>query len=178
MTCIAAIQCEDGVWIGWDSFLGDQYECVQDRSKVVSTHNVHFGCAGSARFQQILEHYLKIRAPKHGIEEWAVTKLVPDIKRICEEQGLWKDFAESEANAPSPECLIVASGRLLAMQEDWYVAEPAEGYAAVGAGSMGALCVLAATSGKPDRRIRKAIRATARHCTQVKEPVHVVFFPR
>ena len=178
MTCIAAVQCDDGVLIGWDSFLGDYSECVTDRCKVIESCGVHFGIAGSARFQQLVEYYLKVKPPRPGgVEAWAVTRLVPELRNLTEQQGLWKDFSDSEAWSPEPLCLIVAAGKLLVLQQDWFVYEPVEGYAAVGAGSAFALGALAATRGHSEARLRRVLRAASRHCPGVREPVHTAFIP-
>jgi hypothetical protein len=89
------------------------------------------GFTTSFRMGQLLHHAFKAPKPKGDLARFMATVFV-DALRACLKDGGWarKDPEQEQAGT----FLVGVPGRLFAVHDDYQIAEPAGGYAAVGCG--------------------------------------------
>jgi ATP-dependent protease HslVU (ClpYQ) peptidase subunit len=106
---------------------------------------------------------------------WIVTVLVPTLQKLMDKHDAWTGLADEDAKGLN--MLIAVGGELFALQDDWAVISPREGYASVGSGSATANGALHATSDLADckKRCYKAVKAASHHVPTVAEPVQYIF---
>lgn len=172
MTCIVGLVEHGTVYMAGDSgqFHGWDVTTLPG-GKVYEKGGCLFGSAGYARFRQLVQHHLRI--PFKGtlsLEEWAVTKLVPEMRSLLKEHG--HATVQNATESHESVLLIGAEGRLLKVGGDYTVTE-ATPYGAVGCGQDFALGVLHATATlglAPFDRLRMALEAAGHFSAGVREP--------
>ncbi|MCX5070892.1 hypothetical protein OOJ91_34150 [Micromonospora lupini] len=177
MTAIVGLVHQGAVHIGGDSAgVGPGWSSsVRADAKVFRAGPYLMGFTDSFRMGQLLRYALDAPRPPTGtdrLERHMATTFV-DAVRACLDKGGWlsRDRGREEGGS----FLVGVSGRLFQVWGDFQVAQPADGYAAVGCGQDIALGALYATAGQPPgRRIRTALEAAAHFSAGVRGPfVHL-----
>ncbi|MEU2870563.1 hypothetical protein ABZ769_15365 [Streptomyces olivoreticuli] len=147
---------------------------VRRDPKVFRNGPYAMGFTTSFRMGQLLHHAFKAPKPKGDLDRFMTTVFV-DTLRTCLKNGGWsrKDSEQEKAGT----FLVGIYGRLFAVYEDYQIAEPVDGYAAVGCGDELALGALHATAGlglTPRKRLALALAAAGHHSAGVSEPFSYV----
>lgn len=172
MTCIAALEHPGGVWIGSDSFLGneDEVDLIQG-PKWVRKGELLIAYAGDVRPAQLLTHCLHVRKRKadEDVEAYLVVEVVASIRRLYAKEAVTS--AEAVASSPT-EYLFILDGKAFRVWSDLSVLRSPRGFTAIGVGAPFALAALAATADNPDPRARvvKALEVSALLCPAVRAP--------
>lgn len=176
MTCILGLEDKGQVWLGSDSYLGDaDSRDILDRPKWFRKGPLVLAYYGGFREAQVLEHSLTIRQPRRN--EKPMTFLTNAVAKVVQEgmdaNGVHRNNGEVGAGF-----LLVYSGLLYTLQEDFSVVRSRRGYAALGIGSAYALGALAAlrTRLPPREAITEALQHTCDWCPQVSKPITVEVF--
>lgn len=172
MTCIVGVQHEGQVWLGGDSFVYYDESCVISKvPKVWSAGGMVFGGAGDGAADNALFTWQPPRWPGKGNPlSWARRILCPSLEEALGTLRKW----------PEVDMLMGIGGMLLTVDSDLFLAQPADGYTAIGAGREPALGVLYGTDDtafalvSPRPRIVKALEAAERFTTKVRRPWRVV----
>jgi hypothetical protein len=155
---------DSGQFSGWDV-------TALPGGKVYEKGGCLFGSAGYARFRQLIQHHLVVPFKGDlGLDEWAVTKLVPAMRALLKDHG--HATVTNAMESHESVLLVGAEGRLLKVGGDYTVTE-ATPYGAVGCGQDFALGVLYATADKgaePFDRLRLALEAAGHFSAGVREP--------
>lgn len=171
MTCIAAVEGKNCVFLCSDSFLGlAEIKHRLDRPKFFCAKSgLVFAYAGSFRVPQIIENHCVFPArPRRELEHQYVVKyVVTEIRRAIAEGGAESEMKDSEL-------LIIYRGKIYSMYSDYSVTRVACGYVSIGAGCQFALGALAAMSNpaQDSESALTAVRAAAQHCSTVSGPFH------
>lgn len=170
MTCVVGVEGPDGVVIGTDSFLGsEELRDLIDKPKwFYKGATLLIAYAGDLRPAQVAQHAPRFRrrSGSETAENYLQTVVSENIRQVHRKHDLWKnsDWA----------FLIGYVGKLYMMQNDYSVCRSSYGYSAIGAGQFFALGALAAQP--PDwaakTRAENALRAAARHSTNVSKPFY------
>jgi ATP-dependent protease HslVU (ClpYQ) peptidase subunit len=175
VTCVLAIEDGDGVVLASDAFLGgaDTRDLVA-RPKTFRRPGLAIGWAGDAAAAQAVEHMPRFRARRRGEdpEAYLVTVVVARVRTALARLGYPRDGRDSVA---SPAEFIIAVGSAaFVLQSDLSAVRSAFGFCAIGAGAPYALGALAATSGTPEVRARRALEVAAQLCPLVAPPFAIV----
>ncbi|MEV4436621.1 hypothetical protein [Streptomyces sp. NPDC049555] len=171
MTVIVGLVHNDRVHLGGDSAgVSGLRITVRRDPKIFRNGPYAMGFTTSFRMGQLLHHAFKAPKPKGDLDGFMATVFV-DKLRTCLKNGGWarKDSEQEQAGT----FLVGIHGRLFVIYDDYQIAEPADGYAAVGCGSEIALGALHATSAldvKPRKRLTLALVAAAHHSAGVCAP--------
>ncbi len=184
MTAIAAVECAGGVWIGSDSFCGnDSFRDLYDRPKwtVHAGGTIVVATSGNVRPGQIAEA-VKVGGPPRpgeGDIAYVVRTIVEPIRRAHIKAGvIANDGRGDEGHTPHMNAVIVVRGRVWMMDEEYGVWRSARGMGAAGAGAEFAQVSLASTTNlDPRQRVEAALTAAADHNNLVCGPFHVLFVP-
>ncbi|MEU1376905.1 hypothetical protein ABZ442_25070 [Streptomyces triculaminicus] len=162
---------EDRVHIGGDSAgISGCRLTVRKDPKVFRNGPYALGFCGSFRMGQLLHHAFKAPKPKGDLDAFMTTRFVNKLRACLKEAGWARKESEQEKAGTF---LVGIHGRLFIVYADYQVAEPADGYAAVGCGNEFALGALhaTATANLPAReRLTAALAAASHHSTDVCEP--------
>ncbi|MFQ6198659.1 hypothetical protein [Streptomyces sp. NPDC000405] len=144
---------------------------VRKDPKVFRNGPFALGFCGSFRMGQLLHHAFKVPKPKgDDLDRFMTTRFVNKLRACLKEAGWARKDSEQEKGGTF---LVGIYGRLFIVYDDYQVAEPADGYAAVGCGNDFALGALYATSTAglgPRERLTAALAAASHHSTDVCEP--------
>ncbi|MEW2574613.1 hypothetical protein [Streptomyces syringium] len=132
------------------------------------------GFTTSFRMGQLLHHAFKAPKPRGDLDRFMATVFVDKLRK-CLKDGGWarKDSEQEQAGT----FLVGVHSRLFAVYGDYQIAEPADGYAAVGCGDEFALGALHATADlylKPRERLGLALAAAGHHSAGVSAPFSYV----
>lgn len=172
MTCIVALEHEGKIYLGSDSFLGDEAsKTTIDRPKRFIKGDLVIGDAGDVRTSQLLEHAIKIRKIRKNedIQSYLVKEVSNKLRKAVEKDGI-------KLEDHTATFLIVVRGEVYCLQDDFSVVRSKNKYAAIGIGRDYALGALAALdeSVPPMDRVKRALKVTAELCPQVCGPFHVI----
>jgi ATP-dependent protease HslVU (ClpYQ) peptidase subunit len=171
LTVIVGLVHKHRVHLGGDSAGVSGYQLTVRRDPKVFTNGPYvMGFTTSFRMGQLLRHAFKVPRPKGDLDRFMVTGFV-DALRSCLKDGGWarKDAEQEQAGT----FLVGIHGRLFSIESDYQVAEPADGYAAVGGGdelALGALHATAVLGMKPRQRLTAALAAADHHSAGVVGP--------
>lgn len=178
MTAIVGLVHDGRVLIGADSVGVGGWTAVHraDR-KVFRAGPYVMGFTSSFRMGQILRWSFDAPDPTDtdDIDRFMCTTFVDAVRKALVDGGWAKKDAEQERGGIF---LVGVAGRLFAIEEDFQVGAPADGYAAVGSGEPYALGALAATEGlglEPEKRVLTALEAAERHNIGVRGPFHLMW---
>lgn len=181
MTCIAALETTDGVWIGADSQIG---AWCREALSVPKFHEaapgVVFGVAGHWRMTTVLRHRWKPDAPTTDtdLDEW-VFNATEDFRRLLNEHGAAKhENGEHNASRGDSQALIVVNRRAYSIGSGFSYFRSQYGYTAIGSGEPFALGSFATTVSlglPPEVRMRLALDAAARHNDGTSGPLTIRF---
>jgi ATP-dependent protease HslVU (ClpYQ) peptidase subunit len=176
MTCIVAVTSPAGICMGGDSAaLSGWVNLSGAEPKVFTNGDYLIGFTTSFRMGQLLR-YADLPKPLDRTGEellrFMCTEFI-DATRTLFKDGGW---AENEKGAEKGGTFLVAvNGALLKVDGNYMVTQPADGYAACGAGWELALGALHATARvAPERRCRLALAAAAHHSAAVRAPFHII----
>ncbi|MEU1307866.1 hypothetical protein ABZ419_03065 [Streptomyces cinnamoneus] len=162
---------EDRVHIGGDSAgISGCRLTVRKDPKVFRNGPYALGFCGSFRMGQLLHHAFKAPNPKGDLDAFMTTRFVNKLRTCLKEAGWARKESEQEKGGTF---LVGVHGRLFIVYGDYQVAEPADGYAAVGCGNefaLGALHATATVNLAPRERLTVALAAASHHSTDVCEP--------
>ncbi|MDT0448486.1 hypothetical protein [Streptomyces hesseae] len=175
MTVIVGLAHNGRVHLGGDSAgVAGLRITVRRDPKVFRNGPYAMGFTTSFRMGQLLHHAFRAPRPKGDLDRFMTTVFV-DKLRACLKDGGWarKDSEQEQAGT----FLVGIYGRLFTVYDDYQIAEPADGYAAVGCGGEFALGALHATAGlglKPRARLSLALTAAGYHSAGVSAPFSYV----
>lgn len=179
MTAVCGIEHPEGVWLGTDSFIGNEsIRDVTDRPKwFYRGRYLLVAYAGALRGAQVASLAPPTRRQRlnEADQDYLVRAVVESIRQAH------KSYEVQKPADDGTDYLIGYNGCLYMMQDDYSILRSKHGYAAIGVGQDMALGALAALQGEPLEpkvMIERALRAAARHCPQVGPPFHVVNVPR
>ncbi|GAA0392874.1 hypothetical protein [Streptomyces luteireticuli] len=171
MTVIVGLVHEERVHLGGDSAgISGSRLTVRKDPKVFRNGPYAMGFCGSFRMGQLLHHAFKAPKPKGDLDRFMTTKFVNKLRTCLKEAGWARKESEQEQGGTF---LVGIYGRLFIVYGDYQVAEPADGYAAVGCGNefaLGAFHATATTDLAPRERLTVALAAAGHHSTDVSEP--------
>lgn len=176
MTAIVALKDDKSkcIYLGADSLAsnGMQSSRIAD-PKIFKNGEFIIAYAGSFRSGQVLAYKFKpppIPKQKNKLFSYMVNEFVEQLRETLSKTGRIRKEMEQE-NAWPLEFLVAIRGRLFAVQEDFSVLEPMDGYAAAGSGESFCMGSLYSTKGMPpDKRIKLALEAAAHHDPNVSAP--------
>jgi len=176
MTVIVGITDGSTVWMGADSFTGNEYALQTRLSKIIRRQlkdgsPILFGVAGEMRAMLLLgKMNLPERDPETDAIHYVGLELVEAMRVEFAAAG-FATTADGRDNASQTQLLIGYDGRLFGLWNDYTLVEPASPYLAMGSGIYTALGALAVTEGiEPIRRLEMVLDATALHSTYVRRP--------
>jgi hypothetical protein len=185
MSVAVGVETDGGVWLGADSCVS--FDDVRDvgSGKLVNKGSWAMGVVGWGRADQVLQYELNLPGPV-GEEPpmlWAVTSLVPALKKLADKHGPWGPVMDSDTEDQRMQksafmALVAVSGHLLYVDESFCVHRSHRGYFAIGAGDKVALGALYATHPLDARnRCMVAVRAASAWIDGVSEPVELQWVP-
>ena len=169
MSVIVAVVENRRIRMGSDGAISSEDYIAELREpKIFRFGKVLMGCAGSLRCAQVIKHGPSPRPPtyREGSAHYIITGIVPAIRQI---------FRETDAPMDDFEALVGFRDRIFEITPRTFaVIEIKEDYAATGSGYLVALGSLASTMTMKDgeRRLLRALTATAKHCPTVSEPFY------
>ncbi|MFC0600378.1 hypothetical protein [Streptomyces palmae] len=171
MTVIVGLVHNGRVHLGGDSAGVSGFSITVRRDpKIFRNGPYAMGFTTSFRMGQLLHHAFKAPKPKGDLDRFMTTVFV-DALRSCLKDGGWARKESDQEQAGT--FLVGIHGRLFTVHDDYQIAEPADGYAAVGCGDEYALGALHATANldlKPRKRLTLALEAAGYHSAGVSAP--------
>jgi ATP-dependent protease HslVU (ClpYQ) peptidase subunit len=183
MTCVVALTDTLGIWMGADSaVIDDDTFAVRTirEPKVCLRGSLLFGAAGELRAGQVIaQRFSPLKWNKESMlaTEYAFAS-VEAMRELLIEHGASQKSKEQDKH--DAVFLLGIAGHLFVVEDDYSVHEPAEPYAAIGAGADLALGAMAATETlglEPHVRIKRALAAAMRFNASVREPFTVLHLP-
>lgn len=181
MTVIAGVVDAGRVLLGGDSAGVAGYAMtVRSDQKVFVNGAYVFGFCGSFRIGQLLNHAFVPPAPPPdpaALDRFMATTWIDAARNCLQEGGAAFNASGVEYGGTF---LVGVHGRLLEVDCDYQVGEPADGYAAVGCGGDIARGALHATIGvqmTAENRIATALMAAERHSAGVRGPFTMLWEP-
>ncbi len=179
MTCIVGMAVGGKLYMGGDSCTADvegsMEKSIRKDAKVFETRDMLIGYSGSWRFGQIIRWIFDPPAQKTDQEdlEYLVTDWVAELKKTCNAEGYSK--IENNEETMESTALLGYKGKLYVLDGDWNIGEPAEDYAALGAGSAVAMGAMFATfkaskSMTPKARLEVALQAASEYIVGISPP--------
>lgn len=179
MTVIAGLIDGGRVVLGGDSAGVAGYSLtVRSDSKVFTSGPYVFGFAGSFRAGQLLRWSFQPPAPPPDpaeLDRFMTTIWVDALRQALDGGGVAMEWGGQE-NTGGGVFLVGVAGRLLEIEGDYQVGEPADGFAAIGCGAGPALGALHATAGlglSAENRIGAALVAAERFSAGVRGPFSI-----
>lgn len=178
MTAIVAVRDERRkvIYLGADSLAsnGMQSSRVAD-PKIFQKGEFIIAYAGSFRSGQVLAYRFQpppLPKTPARLFPYMVNEFGDALRDSLTKAGRIRKEMEQE-NAWPLEFLVAVRGRIFAVQEDFSVLEPADGYAAAGSGEsfcIGSLNTTKALNIHPEQRVRLALEAASHHDPNVGPP--------
>lgn len=179
MTCIVGLAESGAVYIGGDSAGVDSRYALGVRAdrKVFRNGDYIMGFTSSFRMGQLLQHSFKPpkRHPDTDIYAFMVTEFVDGVRQCLKDGG----YATKEKEAEQGGSFLVGyQGRLFIVHGDYQVADPADGFGALGCGDLIALGSMHSTRVmEPKFRVLTALEAAERFSAGVRAPFHIERIP-
>ncbi len=184
MTCIAAVETKDGIWMGCDSLISYGWAVdVMNRSKIFKRHDFLIGVCGEVRVMNLLEQTLDVRQryEKEGIDSFIINACSGAIRELFKNNGCL-EIANSKESFGG-KMLIAYRGRLFELNGDFSVVMGKTlGYCAAGSGEIVARGSLFSTRKNakmsPRARVLMALRAAEHHVSSVRGPFRTYYQKR
>ena len=189
MTCIVAITDGGHVWMGGDSFAGDEmhhqkikepkvFPIFVDLAGEEDDETMIIGGCGSFRMLQLLKYALEVPQydPQIDLTHWFVEEFGEAVRQLFKDRGLTQLHDETE-EAFYGTFLIGFCGGLYTLQEDFAVVGFAEMEHATGAGeeyALGSLHATRNTKKNERKRILCALEAATEFSPMVIPPYYFV----
>lgn len=178
MTCVIGLLCGDRVIFGADS-AGTRPEALDQfrfkTSKSFQNGPYVFGCAGSFRLMQIVQHCFEPPEPDWDrLEKFMARDFSSALRECLKEQG-WLEQLDERDSATGGELLVSVGGRLFLSTSDFGMLEPENEYCAIGCGGPYAIGALYATTDidppiDARERVTLALQAAQEFNAGVREP--------
>lgn len=173
MTCIAAIESRDRVWLAADTGASSEDGGIDNAHGKIWKHSdaVAFGVAGAISSVQQVRYGLRVprRAAGEDGLRWCITKLVPALKRAMREEP-----RDGEGQFDF-EMIVAVDGRAFLVDPGLAVLPASRGYTAIGSGRDIALGSLFATKTHPPKsRVCRAVEAACAHNNACALPLEVL----
>ena len=179
MTCIVALEHNDKVYLGCDSFLGGAFIRDQIYKPKFFAKGDRFviGFAGGLRGAQIIQHEITFRNRRKNEDEEAYL-----VKEVC--RKVQASFARGGANIKDAgqvdthgsEYIVCLNGKAFAIQIDYSITRSRYGYLVIGAGqeyALGALAAMRKSKLNPAEKVKRALEIAAELCPQVCGPFYI-----
>ena len=168
MTCIVALQSEEGVWLGTDSGVTTSHIVSDCGPKVIQFGEIVIAYAGSVRAAQILEHNVTIpKLPKVVTARVLVRKLVDPLRTAVASHGGTKESSELEL-------LVIVRGKIWVLTDNYTLLPCTRGYGVGGEAEDIARGVVEALEDQPPKvRVTRALEIAEKLCNSVKGPFHI-----
>lgn len=167
MTCIVAVEADDRVIVGTDSFVGSDYYGLIDRPKLHRSGCVTMAFAGSIRVPQIAAAHVKFPAKIPDDPSAMVHEYADRIRVALDEHGARKDDTDITS------LMLIVGGKIYTMYGDFAVVRLSCGYQAIGAGeavALGALHSMSAKRRRSESGVLAALKASEAHSPYVRGP--------
>ncbi len=173
MTIIVGLQLNNGVLIGGDTLSSDGTGLFPRLDeKVFRVGDALFGCADSYRVAQVIRYGLELPPHPDDMSDMAylVTEFTGALRRALKSAGAIR--REQETDTYEGTLLIAYRGLLAEVGEDFSIAVPRGGYAAIGSGGLVAMGALHATrkNKNPRKRVMLALEAAQEHAPGCRGP--------
>lgn len=181
MTCVVGLLCDNRVIFGADSAGTREDTLDQHRyrtSKSFTNGPYVFGCAGSFRMMQIVEHCFEPPEPEWDrLERFMAREFPAALRESMKEHG-WLEQLDERDMATGGELLVSVGGRMFLVQQDFSAIEPDRDYHAIGCGGPFALGSLHATAAldpplDAKERVRLALESAQEFSAAVREPFFI-----
>jgi 20S proteasome alpha/beta subunit len=183
MTCIVGVKTDEGIFIGADSFGGNEHVAgvyktpkVFGKPKVGHTGAMIFGFTTSWRLGQILQNMPAIRKPSEKTDfEFLSTSWIDTIREQMTEAG----FGQNDSGREEFGTFILGfNNTLYEVGPDYSIIEPLYNYVVTGSGVLTAYGSLATTEVMPKvsakDRILAALSAAEVHEHFVRRPFNII----
>lgn len=183
MTCIVGVKTDEGIFIGGDSFGGNELVAgvyktpkVFGKPKIGRTHAMIFGFTTSWRMGQILQNMPDIRKPSEKTDlEFIASDWINMVREHMETGGYNLDEGGREEFGS---VILGYNNSLYEISPDYGVIEPFYNYAATGSAVRTAYGSLATTEVmkkvSPQDRILAALSAAEIHEYFVRRPFNII----
>lgn len=179
MTCCVALEHNDKVYLGSDSFMGNSNSRDQmDRPKFFQKgEKLHIAFAGDIRGAQVVEHDIKFRAMKadETEEAYLVVEVARKLQAKFNKEGLVKTVESETTNGT--DFLACINNKVFLIQNDFSVVRSRHGFAGIGNGSdyaLGAMAAMKTSKLDPRKKVFRALEIAAKLGPQVCAPFHVI----
>lgn len=172
MTCIAAVEHENQVFMAGDSAgVAGWNLTIRADEKVFTRGRFILGFTSSFRMGQLLRYKLDVPAPSVDVTddmEWMATVFIDAVRSTLKAGG----YASTSDGQEVGGCFLAGyHGKLYRVDADYQIGSAADGFAAVGCGADLALGALFATDGQPPAaRLAVALAAAERFSAGVRGP--------
>ena len=173
MSVVVGVEGDDCAYLAADSLVcaGNACELITE-PKIWECEGFGIGVVGDWAHLQAIRYHLEVEAPGEDPEHWIVHLLIPALRKAAADAKVWVGV---DKKSRALTVIVAVAGRIFTINDDWALSRSAFGYAAIGSGSSYALGSLACRGARDgQRRAALAVRAAARHCTEVREPVHTL----
>jgi ATP-dependent protease HslVU (ClpYQ) peptidase subunit len=174
VTCIVGIEYEGTVTIGGDSAAVEGNRItVRSDEKVFVNGSYLIGFCDSFRMGQLLRYKLTVPKQKPQSDDFQhMATVFIDSVRKCFLAG---GFAKTDQGEESGGVFLVGyKGALYCVDSDFHIGRASSGYEAIGCGEEFAIGSISSTTGKPERRVLKALTVAEQHSTGVCGPFTVL----
>lgn len=184
MTCIVGIIDKENkkVIMGGDSasvIPKSSFRRHITSEKIFKVNGFLFGCCGSFRAMQLLQHKLSFAVPDKILDpqEYIIIYIIPEIRALFKNYGV---LEENDGGADHGEVFFIAyEDKLFRVDVDFQVMEYRDGYDAIGSGSRFALGSLHTTEGTAyfrkeiKERVTRALEAAEHFNGGVVKPFYI-----
>jgi len=183
MTCIVGVKTDEGIFIGGDSFGGNEHMAgvyktpkVFGKPKVGRTSAMVFGFTTSWRMGQILQTMPDIRKPS---EKSDIEFLITDWVDMIREHMAVAGFGQNESGREEAGAFLLGyNNNIYEIDPDYSVIEPLYNYVVTGSGVLSAYGSLATTEVmkkvSAQDRILAALSAAEVHEHYVRRPFNII----
>lgn len=174
MTCIAAVADGKRVWMGADSFAGD--DCTYVTNRAPKVRKLGTWIVGASGAQRVVDAALYLLAPEPVAdadpEEYVRVVFVERLRQVLTHIGA-VGRSENGSTCFNGNLIVGTAGRLFYVADDFGVVSAPEWGIAGGTGETAALATLFTLRNskmKPAARVRAALEAAEATMNQVRSP--------
>lgn len=174
MTCIAAVADGKRVWMGADSFAGDEATYVVNRAPKI--RKLGTWIVGASGAQRVVDAALYLLSPEPvaeaNPEEYVRIVFVERLRQVLTQIGV-VGRAENGSTCFDGNLIVGTAGRLFYVSSDFGVVSAPEWGIAGGSGetaALAALFTLRNSKMRPASRVRAALEAAEATMNQVRSP--------
>jgi len=171
MTCIIGLEQDGVVYVGADSFIGDDETRSEQATnpKIFQKNGMLIACSGCLRAIQIVEHLLKLDNPKKFDEQYIIENIAEKIRLKFKDI----DYVGTQENYQKlPTSFLIAyKDKMFTIEGNYALTRAKDGILCLGAGSEFAYGAMKALKNlKPEKRIKKSLKITSYYSNYVIAP--------